>query len=218
MIGLPKAEKPVFRAYSIASPAWADNLEFFSIKVENGPLTEHLQLIKPGDTILLRPKTTGTLVLDALRPGRRLWMLSTGTGIAPFASVMREPAAYETFERLVLTQTCRDVTELRYGAELAGALASDPVLAEMTSGRFEYYATTTRQPHERMGRITDLIWSGKLFRDLKTTPLDPKVDRVMICGSIAMTRDLKAILEARGFSEGSNADPGEFVLERAFVG
>lgn len=218
MIGLPNAEKPVYRAYSVASPAWDDELEFFSIKVPDGPLTQHLQKIKPGDTVLMRPKPTGTLVLDALTPGKRLWMISTGTGIAPFASLMRDPETYEKFEQVVLTHTCRDVAELVYGEELAKGLAEDPLIGELVDGRFTHYATTTREPYPRSGRITTLIESGKLFEDLGVAPFDPATDRVMICGSMDMIRDVKALVETFGLTEGSNSKPAEFVVERAFVG
>lgn len=218
MIGLPNAEKPVFRAYSIASPAWDEELEFFSIKVDDGPLTQLLQKIREGDTLLLRPKTTGTLVLDALLPGKRLWMLSTGTGIAPFAGIMRDPATYEMFEQVVLTHTCREVAELAYGFDLAREVASDPIIAEFVGDRFTHYATTTREASERMGRITERIWNETLFEDLGMGSFDPEHDRIMICGSIDMNRDLKAIAESYGLREGSNNAPAEFVLERAFVG
>src|SRR5690606_6390297 len=218
MIGLPNAEKPVFRAYSIASPAWDEELEFFSIKVSDGPLTQHLQKIQPGDTVLMRPKPTGTLVLDALTPAKRLWMISTGTGIAPFASLMRDPETYEKFEQVVLTHTCRDVAELVYGNELAQGLIDDPLIGELAAGRFTHYATTTREDHPKMGRITTLIESGKLFGDLRVPAFDPIVDRVMICGSMDMIRDVKALVETFGLVEGSNNKPAEFVVERAFVG
>ncbi|ASV84141.1 ferredoxin reductase [Ochrobactrum quorumnocens] len=218
MIGLPNAQKPVFRAYSIASPAWDDELEFFSIKVEDGPLTQHLQNIREGDKILLRPKTTGTLVVDALLPGRRLWMLSTGTGIAPFASIIRDPATYEKFEHIILTHTCRKVAELTYGFDLARGLLSNPLTAEFAGDQFSHYTTTTREPYERMGRITERIWNESLFTDLAIKPFDPTNDRIMICGSIEMTRELGAFAELLGFREGSNNKPGEFVVERAFVG
>jgi ferredoxin--NADP+ reductase len=217
MIGLPNAVKPVFRAYSIASPAWDEELEFFSIKVPDGPLTQHLQKIRPGDTVLMRTKPTGTLVLDALTPGKRLWMISTGTGIAPFASLMREPETYDKFEQVILTHTCREVAELTYGEELARNLVEDPLIGEVVQGRFFHYATATREPYARTGRITDLIESGKLFADLGVPPFDPAIDRVMICGSMDMIRDVKALVEKAGLKEGSNSMPAEFVVERAFV-
>lgn len=218
MIGLPNAEKPVFRAYSIASPAWDEEIEFFSIKVPDGPLTRHLQKIQPGDTVLMRQKSTGTLVLDALTPAKRLWMVSTGTGIAPFASLMRDPETYEKFDQVILTHTCRDVAELVYGNDLARGLVEDPLIGELAAGRFTHYATTTRENHPKMGRITSLIESGQLFTDLEVTPFDPAVDRVMICGSMDMIRDVKALVETFGLTEGANNKPAEFVVERAFVG
>ncbi|MBX3597609.1 MAG: ferredoxin--NADP reductase [Rhizobiaceae bacterium] len=217
MIGLPNAERPVFRAYSIASPAWDEELEFFSIKVPDGPLTEHLQLIQPGDTVLMKQKSTGTLVIDALTPARRLFMISTGTGIAPFASLVRDPDTYEKFGQLVLTHTCREVAELAYGKELIANLADDPLIGEF-SPQVTLYSTTTREESPYMGRITDLIESGKIFSDLGIEALNPETDRVMICGSMQLNQDVKAILEKRGFEEGSLNSPNTFVLERAFVG
>ncbi len=218
MIGLPNAEKPVFRAYSIASPSWDDELEFFSIKVPDGPLTSHLQKIVPGDIVLLRQKSTGTLVLDALTPAKRLFMIGTGTGLAPFASLVRDPETYEKFDQVILTNTCRDIDELRYGDDLFSMASGDPLIGELAGGKLTYYASTTRQETVHMGRITTLIENGKLFDDLGIAPFDPATDRVMICGSMDMIRDVKALIEARGFKEGSNNAPAEFVVERAFVG
>lgn len=218
MIGLPNAEKPVYRAYSIASPSWDDELEFFSIKVPDGPLTSKLQMIKPGDTVIMRPKSTGTLVLDALTPGKRLFMFSTGTGIAPFASVLRDPETFEKFEQVILTHTCRDKAELTYGQELVAALGSDPLIGELTGGRVTLYNSTTREESIRMGRITALIGSGKFYTDLGIDRLDPESDRIMICGSMHMLKDVKEMVEALGFHEGSLANPASFVVERAFVG
>ncbi len=217
MIGLPNAEKPVFRAYSIASPSWDEELEFFSIKVPDGPLTEHLQKIKPGDTILMRKKPVGTLVNDALVPGKRLYLFSTGTGIAPFASIVRDPETYEKFEQVILCHTCRLGDELTYGHELVAIAKDDPLVGEEATAQLVHYATTTREESPRMGRITDLIGSGKLFDDLGVPPLDPETDRGMICGSMAFLNDTKAILEATGFVEGANSRPAQFVVERAFV-
>lgn len=216
MIGLPNAEKPVFRAYSICSPAWDEELEFFSIKVPDGPLTEHLQKIEPGDTVLMKKKPTGTLVNDALLPGKRLYMFATGTGIAPFASLIRDPETYEKFETVILCHTCREVAELRYGHDLVAAIGEDPLIGEF-AGQLRHYPTTTREKSPKMGRITDNIDSGKLFADLGMPPLDPAVDRGMICGSMAMLKDVKARLEAAGLTEGANNKPAEFVVERAFV-
>ena len=218
MIGLPNAEKPVFRAYSIASPSWDDAIEFFSIKVANGPLTEHLQKIGIGDTVLMRKKPTGTLVIDALVPGRRLYLFSTGTGIAPFASVIRDPETYEKFDDVILTHTCRKVAELKYGEDLIGTVLEDELTGGFARGKLRHYTTVTREDHPRTGRITDLIDSGRLFADLGVPPLDPETDRAMICGSMDMLRDTKALLEGFGLKEGANNNPATFVVERAFVG
>ncbi|AMS39411.1 ferredoxin--NADP reductase [Aminobacter sp. NyZ550] len=218
MIGLPNAEKPVYRAYSVASPSWDDEVEFFSIKVPDGPLTSELQKIVPGDTVLMRQKSTGTLVLDALTPGKRLFMISTGTGIAPFASLLRDPDTYERYEHVFLTHTCRDVAELTYGQELVANLESDPLIGELTHGRVTLYNSTTREESERMGRITALISSGKFYSDLGIDKLDPETDRIMICGSMHMLKDVKELAESLGFVEGSLNEPGSFVVERAFVG
>jgi ferredoxin--NADP+ reductase len=219
MIGLMVDGKPIYRAYSIASPAWDEELEFFSIKVPDGPLTSHLQAIKPGDTVLMRKKPTGTLVLDALTPGKRLYMFSTGTGIAPFASLIRDPETYEKFEDVILTHTCRDVAELKYGFDLMEEIRTHEFLGELAEGKLRHYATVTRDPsYPFQGRITDLIDSGKLFADLGVPALDPAVDRGMICGSAAMLKDTKERLERAGLTEGANNKPSEFVIERAFVG
>jgi ferredoxin--NADP+ reductase len=218
MIGLPNAEKPVFRAYSIASPAWDEELEFYSIKVPDGPLTSHLQKIVPGDTVLLRQKSTGTLVVDALTPAKRLYMIATGTGIAPFASLIRDPDTYDKFDQIILTNTCRGLDELRYGNELFASLSADPLIGELTEGRISYFTSTTRDASPRMGRITSLIENGRLFDDLGLPAFDPANDRVMICGSLDMIRDVKALVEKAGLVEGSNAAPADFVVERAFVG
>ena len=217
MIGLPNAEKPVMRAYSIASPAWDDEIEFYSIKVPDGPLTEHLQRIRIGDTVLMKKKPTGTLVLDALLPGKRLYMFATGTGIAPFASLIRDPETYEKFEQVILCHTCRDVAELTYGHDLVRDLRADPLVGEVAGGLI-HYATTTRETYDRMGRQTDLMESGRMFTDLGLPPIDPATDRGMICGSMEMLRDTKAALEGFGLEEGANNKPATFVVERAFVG
>ncbi|MGQ9372065.1 ferredoxin--NADP reductase [Azospirillum sp. ST 5-10] len=217
MIGLMAGDKPLFRAYSIASPSWAEELEFFSIKVPDGPLTSRLQLIQPGDPLFVRKKPTGTLVLDALTPGRRLYLFSTGTGIAPFASVVRDPETYEKFEEVVLVHGCRQVAELRYGVDLVAETLADPLVGEFAAGRLRHVTSATREPHPCRERVTALIGGGRLFADLGVPPLDPAVDRAMICGSVEMLADTKALLEAAGLREGANNAPGEFVIERAFV-
>ena len=217
MIGLMVGEKPVYRAYSIASPAWDEELEFFSIKVPDGPLTSHLQQIRPGDQVLMRKKPTGTLVLDALTPGKRLYMFSTGTGIAPFASLIRDPETYEKFDEVILTHTCREVAELKYGFDLVEEIRNHEFLAELVGDKLKHYATVTREDFPFKGRITDLISNGKMFADLGVPAFDPAVDRGMICGSTAMLKETKALLEQAGLNEGANNKPGEFVIERAFV-
>ncbi|WP_405402956.1 ferredoxin--NADP reductase [Paracoccus sp. Ld10] len=223
MIGLPGDNgKPLLRAYSIASPNWDDELEFYSIIVPDGPLTSRLQHIKAGDQIILRPKPVGTLVLDALLPGKRLWFLATGTGFAPFASLMRDPETYERFEQVIMMHTCRTGEELVYGAELVNNLRHDPLLTEIYGDdfaqRLKYYPTTTREPSPFMGRITDNLTSGKVLSDLGLPPIDPAQDRAMICGSLAFNVDVKAVLEGFGLHEGANSEPREFVVEKAFVG
>jgi len=218
MIGLPGLTKPIYRAYSIACPSWDDELEFYSIKVPDGPLTQHLQNIKLGDKILMRPKPTGTLVNDALLDGKRLYLLSTGTGIAPFASIIRDPETYEKFEKIILTHTCRKVPELAYGQNLVELTLSDPLVSEEAQNQLIYYPTVTQDEFKRTGRVTHLIDSGKLDEDLSLPKLNPAEDRVMICGSMGFLQDLKAMLIEKGFAEGSNSSPGEFVIERAFVG
>lgn len=216
MIGLPNAEKPVFRAYSIASPSWDDELEFYSIKVPQGPLTEHLQKVVVGDTVLMRKKPTGTLVHDALLPGKRLWMFSTGTGIAPFASLIRDPETYEKFDEVILTHTCRKVDELRYGQNLVAAVKNDPLVGEMAQN-LRLFNSTTREDYPIMGRITELLASGAVFDALDVPLISPAEDRGMICGSMDMLRDTKTALEGFGLVEGSNNRPDTFVVERAFV-
>ena len=216
MIGLPGV--PVFRAYSIASPMWDETLEFYSIKVPNGPLTEHLAKITPGDTVLMKKKPTGTLVIDALLPGRRLFLFATGTGIAPFASIVRDPETYEKFDEVVLTHTCRNSAELVYGEELVAECRDDPLVGEMVAGRLRAYHAATRETGRPGRRITDDLSDGALFEALGVPAIDPAEDRAMICGSIEMTRDVKALLEGVGLTEGANNRPSTFVLERAFVG
>lgn len=217
MIGLPNAAKPIYRAYSIASPSWDEEIEFYSIKVPDGPLTEHLQKIQVGDTVLMRKKSTGTLVNDALLPGKRLYMFSTGTGIAPFASLIRDPETYDKFDDVILTHTCREAAELTYGKELVESVLNDPLVGEMVEGRLKYYPTLTREAFHHTGRITDLLTSGKIFEDLGLPKISPDDDRGMICGSMDMLRDTKAVLESFGLIEGANSKPGTFVVERAFV-
>ena len=219
MIGLMgETGKPLLRAYSIASPAWDEELEFYSIKVPDGPLTSRLQHIAVGDEIILRPKPVGTLVHDALLPGKRLWLLATGTGFAPFASLLREPETYEKYDQIIMMHTCREVAELEYGRQLVAGLADDPLIGEMVGDKLRYYPTTTREPFSHMGRVTDNLTSGKVFADLGLPQMNPADDRAMVCGSLAFNIDVKAILEGFGLNEGANSEPREFVVEKAFVG
>jgi len=219
MIGLMGDNgKPLLRAYSIASPAWDEELEFYSIKVPDGPLTSRLQHIQVGDEIILRPKPVGTLVHDALLPGSRLWFLATGTGFAPFASLLREPETWEKYGQVIMMHTCREVAELEYGRKLVESLQDDPLIGEMVAGKLHYYPTTTREASPRMGRITDNLTSGKVFADLGLAPMNPEEDRAMVCGSLAFNHDVKAVLEKFGLHEGANSEPLEFVVEKAFVG
>ncbi len=215
--------KPLLRAYSIASPSWDEELEFYSIKVQDGPLTSKLQHIKPGDQIILRPKPVGTLVHDALLPGKRLWFFATGTGFAPFASLLREPQTYEDYDEVIITHTCREVAELEYGRQLIESIRQDEMLAELMGEGFadkiRYYPTTTREESPKMGRITELLKDGTVFTDLGIEGgIKPDTDRAMVCGSLAFNLDIKEILEEFGLREGANSEPKEFVIEKAFVG
>jgi ferredoxin--NADP+ reductase len=215
-------QKPLLRAYSIASPAWDDELEFYSIKVQDGPLTSKLQHIQPGDQIILRPKPVGTLVHDALLPGDRLWMFATGTGFAPFASLLREPETYEKFDEVIVTHTCRDVAELEYGRQLIEGLKADELMQELIGtenlAKIRYYPTTTREESPKMGRITNLLQDGTVFKDLDVPQINATHDRAMVCGSLGFNKDIMEILEGFGLTEGANSDPQHFVVEKAFVG
>lgn len=218
MIGLRQENgKPLLRAYSIASPNYEEHLEFLSIKVEDGPLTSKLQHIKVGDKIVVGRKPTGTLLIDYLLPGKNLYLLGTGTGVAPFLSVARDPASYEKFEKVVLVHGVREVAELAYHDYLMYELPDHEFLGEMVTQQLLYYPTVTREPFRHQGRMTDLLEVGKIEADLGLSKLDPANDRVMLCGSPAMLRDLKHMLEKRGFMEGNTTKPGDFVIERAFA-
>lgn len=219
MVGLPNEGKPLLRAYSIASPSYADELEFLSIKLPDGPLTSRLQHIDVGDPVYLGKKPTGTLVTGALLPGRRLFLLATGTGIAPFMSLVRDPDVYRQFSEIVLVHSVRRVADLAYRDLLEGQLASDPLVQDEALLQFHYIPTVTREPFRNQGRIATLIEDGRLFESVSgPRRFDPESDRVMLCGSMAMIKDHAADFGHRGFTEGSNAKPGQFVIERAFVG
>lgn len=218
MVGLAKEDgKPLVRAYSIASPSWHEELEFYSIKVPDGPLTSRLQHLKEGDQVLIGRKPTGTLVLDGLKPGKRLYMLGTGTGLAPWLSLARDPEVYDRFEQVIVTHTVRDVADLNYREMFEHDLAADEILGELFGDKLRYYPTVTREPFRTQGRITNLIASGQMFRDLGNPPFNPAEDRVMLCGGPSVLVDLKQQLLDLGYVEGSLAHPGDFVLERAFV-
>ncbi|WP_293749517.1 ferredoxin--NADP reductase [Limnohabitans sp. Rim8] len=217
MIGLRLNGKPLLRAYSIASPNYEEHLEFLSIKVEEGPLTSHLQHIQVGDTIIVGKKPTGTLLIDYLTPAKRLYLLSTGTGLAPFLSIIRDPETYEKFETVVVVHGVRQVDELAYHDLIVDHLPQHEFLGDMIGQQLRYYPTVTRETYRNMGRVTALIESGKLFTDLALSPMNPAQDRVMLCGSPGMLNDLKRMLEAQGFVEGNTSTPGDFVIERAFV-
>lgn len=218
MIGLQIDEKPLVRAYSVVSPNYEEHLEFLSIKVPNGPLTSQLQNIKVGDPILVGQKSVGTLVIDDLHPGKNLYLFSTGTGLAPFMSIIRDPETYERFEKIVLIHGVRLVSELAYGEYLKNELPAHEFLGDMVREKLIYYPTVTREAFKHTGRLTTAIESGQLFEEIGLPPLDPKVDRAMICGSPSMLKETSAMLDARGFKVSPSLGvSGDYVFERAFV-
>jgi len=217
MIGLRVDGKPLLRAYSIASANHEDHLEFLSIKVPDGPLTSRLQHIQVGDTIIVGKKPTGTLLTDYLLPGKRLYLLGTGTGLAPYLSIVRDPETYEKFEDVVVVHGVRLVAELAFHDLLDHELAQDELLGELVAGKLHYHPTVTREPYKNAGRMTDLIQTGKLAADLGLPQLNPAEDRVMLCGSPALLKDMRALLDGLGFKEGNTTRPGDYVVERAFV-
>ena len=217
MIGLRVNEKPLLRAYSIVSANYEDHLEFLSIKVPDGPLTSRLQHIQVGDKIIVGKKPTGTLLIDYLLPGKRLFLLSTGTGLAPFMSIVHDPVTYEKFEQIILVHGVRQKDELAYHDLLVEHLPAHELVGDLVSSQLRYYPTVTREAYKNMGRVTDLIQTGKMFEDLEMPGFDAANDRVMICGSPGMLKDLKHILEQKGFKEGNTSKPGDFVIERAFA-
>ena len=217
MIGLEVDGRPLLRAYSMASANHEEALEFFSIKVADGPLTSRLQKIREGDIILVGRKATGTLITGNLIPGKRLLLLSTGTGLAPFASLIKDPDVYESYETIVLAHGCRQVSELAYGEQVVEALRSHELFGPMIAHKLIYYPTVTREPFRNRGRLTDLIESGQLFSDIGLPSLDLATDRIMLCGSPSMLEELTGMFTARGFLEGNHSEPGHFVIEKAFV-
>jgi ferredoxin/flavodoxin---NADP+ reductase len=217
MIGMEVAGRPLLRAYSIASANHEEHLEFFSIKVPDGPLTSRLQHLQTGDKILVNSKPTGTLVTDNLTGGRNLYLMATGTGLAPFLSIIKDPETYERFEKVVLVHGCREVAELAYRDLIQQELPSHEYLGEMVSSKLIYYPTVTREPFPNRGRLTEIISSNDWYTEIGTHPLTAEHDRIMMCGSPAMLRDLVVILSERRFREGNYSEPGEYVIERAFV-
>jgi ferredoxin--NADP+ reductase len=218
MIGLEQeGGRPLMRAYSIASANYEEELEFFSIKVPDGPLTSKLQKIKIGDEIVVGSKPTGTLILDNLLPGRNLYMISTGTGLAPFMSVIKDPETYEQYDKVILTHGVRTVDELAYQDLIKDELPTNEYFGDMVKDKLIYYPTVTRESYENMGRITELMENGKLFADIGLENMNPEHDRFMICGSPSMLKDTCRILDAQGFEEARHGNLGHYVIERAFV-
>lgn len=217
MIGLKIEGKPLLRAYSIASAHYDDQLEFFSIKVPDGKLTSRLKDLTPGDPVLVGAKATGTLLLDSLTPGRNLYLLGTGTGLAPFLSIVRDPEVYERFEKVILVHGCRHVRDLAYRSALSADLPADEILGDLVRDKLVYYPTITREPFRNRGRISDLIANGTLASDVGLPPIARETDRFMLCGSVHMLADIRKLLENAGLTEGSTTVPGEFVVEKAFV-
>jgi ferredoxin/flavodoxin---NADP+ reductase len=217
MMGLEVEGRPLVRAYSLVSANYEEELEFFSIKVPNGPLTSRLQHIREGDQIIVSRKATGTLVLDNLLPGRHLYLLGTGTGLAPFLSIIKDPETYERFERVVVVHGCRFIADLAYSDLINEELPRDELIGELLREKLTYYPTVTREPYRHNGRISLLLTNGKLAADVGLPPIDPDADRFMLCGSPAMIADIRAILDARSFEEGNHGEPGHYVIEKAFA-
>jgi ferredoxin--NADP+ reductase len=217
MVGLEVEGRPLLRAYSVASPNYEEHLEFYSIKVQNGPLTSRLQHLKVGDQVLVNNKPVGTLVISNVLPGKRLYLLSTGTGLAPFLSIIRDPETYEKFEDVVIVHGVRHVNDLAYSDYIKKELPAHEFIGEQVQKQLHYYPTVTREPFEHQGRVTDLINSGKLAADLGLPELSPEHDRVLVCGGPRMLADVVELLEGRGFKEGSSHEPAQYTIERAFV-
>lgn len=217
MIGIEAEGKPLLRAYSVVSANYEEQLEFLSIKVPNGPLTSRLQHIKVGDTVLVNSKAVGTLIMENLLPGKTLYLLATGTGLAPFMSIIKDPETYERFDKVVLAHGCREVSELAYDQLITEELPRNEFFGEQVSKQLIYYPTVTREPFRHQGRVTTLLDSGKMPADIGLPPLNIETDRVLICGNPGMLKDSRDLLLKRGFAEGHMASPGHFAIERAFV-
>ncbi|NYT60732.1 ferredoxin--NADP reductase [Alcaligenaceae bacterium] len=218
MLGLEVNGKPLMRAYSIVSANYEENLEFLSIKVQDGPLTSRLQHLKQGDTVLVSRKPVGTLLVDDLKPGKHLYLFATGTGLAPFMSIIKDPDVYERFEKIILLHGVRFASELAYADYIQNELPNNEYFGDIVREKLIYYPSVTREAFRNQGRITDMVESGKLFTDIGLPPLDPQVDRAMLCGSPSMLTDISAMLDKRGFVvSGGVGQPGDYVIERAFV-
>ena len=217
MIGIPVDGKPLMRAYSVASANYEEELEFFSIKVQDGPLTSRLQHLKAGDPVMVSRKPTGTLVLDNLAPAKNLYLLGTGTGLAPFLSIIKDPETYERFEKVIVVHGVRFIKDLAYSEIISTLLPEDEFLGEFIKEQLIYYPTVTREPFRNQGRITDLMQSGKLYSDIGLPPMSKENDRFMLCGSPQMIADVRALLDGLGYIEGNHGEQGQFVIEKAFV-
>ncbi len=217
MMGLEDAGKPLLRAYSLASAHYEEELEFFSIKVPDGPLTSRLQHLEVGDEVIVGRKPTGTLVIDNLREGRNLFLLGTGTGLAPWLSIIKDPETYDRFERIIVVHGVRWAADLAYSDFISNELPNDELVGEIAREKLTYYPTVTREPFRNQGRISALLTKGKLTDDLGLSAIDPASDRFMLCGSPAMLADIRAILDERGFEEGNHGEPGDYVIEKAFA-
>lgn len=218
MMGLPQENgRPLLRAYSITSANYEDTLEFFSIKVPNGPLTSQLQHIKVGDDVLVNSKSTGTLVADHLLPGKNLYLISTGTGLAPFISIIKDPEIYEQFDKVILTHGVRYKSELAYQKLITEELPNNEFFGDLVREKLIYYPTVTREAYTNNGRLTDLLATGRLSRDVGLPTIDPKNDRFMLCGSPSMLKDFCGLLDDAGFHESRGGKAGSYVIERAFV-
>jgi len=217
MVGIEVEGRPLLRAYSVVSPNYDEELEFYSIKVPDGPLTSRLQHVKVGDPVLISRKPTGTLLWDHLLPGKRLYLLASGTGLAPFMSIIRDPDVYDRFEKVAVAHGVRRVSDLGYHEYIEKDLPAHELVGEQVANQLLYYPTVTREPFRNQGRVTTLLDSGKLSADLGLPPLDPQHDRIMICGSPSMLKDTVTLLESRGFTEGSTESQGSYVIERAFA-
>ena len=217
MLGLNIGTKPLLRAYSMVSPHYSDRLEFFSIKIDGGPLTSRLKDLKAGDEILVGSKTTGTLIIDNVLPGKRLYLLSTGTGLAPFLSLIRDPDIYERFDHIIMVHCCRFINDLAYDQLLSNDLRQDEYIGEYADKQLIYYPTVTREPFRNNGRIDEIIFSGRLFSDIAMPPINHNDDRFMLCGNPSMLKSIATILRGQNYIEGHHGVPGHFVIEKAFV-